>query len=157
MAQYADTNMYEVALEETRELFGEFLEGARTAPMLALSGGRLDERAQAALTSTAASLGYGSDACTFVALRAEAGALDPHALFMLVEGLDSLCLVVADDEAARSLSQAYRCPVELGSLQRVFGRPCVAFDSFERMLADSGEKQRAWALLKQLPRFGRQR
>lgn len=149
------TNMYEVALDETWDLFGDFLGGARTAPVCVLSGTGLGQTARTALNSSMNALGYGQEACTFVALSiGEGDVLDRQALFLLVEGLDPLCLVAEDATAARALAETYRCEVSTGKAQHVFGRPCVAFGSFEEMLRDDHDKQLAWALLKKLPRFG---
>ena len=157
MNRRAYANMYEAALEGTWELFSAYLDGARTAPLLAVSASALGGPARAALTSTAASLGYGDDACAFATLAcadATGGpALDRQALFTLVEGLDPLGLIVTDSAAARAVAEAYRCSLALGESQRVFGRPCVAFESFEPMLATSQDKQKAWALLKRLPKY----
>lgn len=150
----AGSSMYETALDETWELFGDFLDGARTAPVCVLSGACLGQPARTALNSSMNALGYGQEACTFVSLSIGEGAtLDRQALFLLVEGLDPLCLIAEDAAAARALSEAYRCEVSAGKAQHVFGRPCVAFESFEDMLRDDHDKQLAWALLKRLPRF----
>lgn len=148
-------NMYEVALHETWELFGACLDGARSTLVCVLSAKPLDERGRAALRSSAEALGYGRDACTFAVLDAgDGGLLDEHALFLLVEGLDPVCLVAADNDAAAAIGRAYRCKVEVGKPNRVFGRTCVAFRDFGAMLDDGQDKQVAWALLKKLPRFG---
>ena len=154
----AGSSMYETALDETRELFGDFLEGARTAPVCVLSGQRLAQPARAALDSSMNALGYGPEACAFAALSIEGGAaLDRQALFLLLEGLDPICLIAEDAAAARALEETYRCEVVPGKAQHVFGRPCVAFESFEEMLKDDHDKQLAWALLKRLPRYGERR
>ena len=71
------------------------------------SGSALSERSRAALNSAMASLGYGSGACTFAAVEG----LDDQALFLLVEGLDPLCLIATDSTAAAALGRAYRCEV----------------------------------------------
>ena len=76
------------------------------------------------------------------------------ALFLLVEGLDPLCLIATDSTAAAALGRAYRCEVPLGKPGRAFGRSVVAFRDFDAMLDDGQDKQIAWALLKKLPRFG---
>lgn len=114
------------------------------------SGSALSERSRAALNSAMASLGYGSGACTFAAVEG----LDDQALFLLVEGLDPLCLIATDSTAAAALGRAYRCEVPLGKPGRAFGRSVVAFRDFDAMLDDGQDKQIAWALLKKLPRFG---
>lgn len=159
MKKSANGNMYEVALDEAWELFGAHLEGSRAALVCALSGNALDERSRKALDSATNSLGYGPEACTFVTLHAkgEGGApLDEQALFLLIEGLDPLCLVAADAEAAQAIGRAYRCEVPIGKPGRAFGRSVAAFKSFASMLDDGQDKQIAWALLKKLPRFGEQ-
>lgn len=149
-------NMYEVALDETWGLFEAHLDGARSALVCVLSERPLDDESRKALNGSAAALGYGREACAFATLReraADRAELDRQALFLLIEGIDPLCLVAADEQAARALEQAYRCEVPLGRLSRVFGRPCAAFRSFSAMLGDGQDKQIAWALLKKLPRF----
>ncbi len=80
--------------------------------------------------------------------------LNAQALFLLLEGLDPLCLIATDEQAAQTLAQAYRCEVPPEQACRVFGRPCVAFQSFSSMLNNPQDKQIAWALLKRLPKFG---
>ena len=142
--------MYEVALDEAWELFAEHLDGARSALVCVASGSGSSERSRAALNSAMASLGYGSGACTFAAVEG----LDDQALFLLVEGLDPLCLIATDSTAAAALGRAYRCEVPLGKPGRAFGRRVVAFRDFDAMLDDGQDKQIAWALLKKLPRFG---
>ena len=97
--------MYEVALDEAWELFDEHLDGARSALVCVASGNGSSERSRAALNSAMASLGYGSGACTFAAVEG----LDDQALFLLVEGLDPLCLIATDSTAAAALGRAYRC------------------------------------------------
>ena len=139
--------MYEVALDEAWELFDEHLDGARSALVCVASGNGSSERSRAALNSAMASLGYGSGACAFAAV-------DDQALFLLVEGLDPLCLIATDSTAAAALGRAYRCEVPLGKPGRAFGRSVVAFRDFDAMLDDGQDKQIAWALLKKLPRFG---
>ena len=139
--------MYEVALDEAWELFDEHLDGARSTLVCVASGNGSSERSRAALNSAMASLGYGSGACTFAAVEG----LDDQALFLLVEGLDPLCLIAPDSTAAAAL---YRCEVPLGKPGRAFGRSVVAFRDFDAMLDDGQDKQIAWALLKKLPRFG---
>ena len=142
--------MYEVALDEAWELFGEHLDGARAALVCVASERPLSERSRSALNNAMASLGYGNDACTFAVVEG----LDDQALFLLIEGLDPLCLIAADQEAARALGRAYRCDVPLGKPGRAFGRDAAAFRDFDAMLDDGQDKQIAWALLKKLPRFG---
>ncbi len=151
--------MYEIALDEAWELFALNLSGSRPALVCAVSERALDERSRAALNSSAKALGYGHAACVFATLHAgteDAAPLDDQALFLMIEGLDPLCLVAADARSAAALGRAYRCEVPLGKQSRVFGRTTVAFKSFSTMLDDGQDKQTAWALLKKLPKFGEQ-
>ncbi|CAK7027851.1 MAG: hypothetical protein PEGG_01158 [Paraeggerthella hongkongensis] len=154
MKKSANGNMYEVALDEAWELFGAHLSGARSGLVCVLSTQQLDERSRNALNSSAAALGYGRDACLFATLAPEGTPLDSQALFLLIEGVDPLCLVATDEAALKALCETYRCKAVPGKASRVFGRTCVAFRSFSRMLDDGQEKQVAWALLKKLPKRG---
>lgn len=79
-------------------------------------------------------------------------ALGAADIFQLVEGIDPIIVIAADEEAASALSGAYRQAVPLDSHLRLFGRHCVAFRSFERMLETERGKQLAWALLKKFPK-----
>ena len=154
MKKSANGNMYDVSAREVRELFADYLDGAALPLVLVLSRAPLAAAARQALESSARALGYGEDSCAFAVLEADGAALDANALFLLVEGLDPLCLVAADEDAARLLEAAYRQEVPTGAASRVFGRSAVAFRSFEAMLGTSDEKQRAWALLKKLSKRG---
>ena len=155
MKKSANGNMYEVALDEAWELFGSHLDGARSGLVCAISTQTLDERSRIALNKSAEALGYGRDACLFATLDADDATLDEQALFLLVEGIDPLCLIATDAAALTMLRNAYRCPAETGKANRIFGRTCVAFRAFSPMLDDGQEKQVAWALLKKLPTFER--
>ena len=143
-------NKYVVTLDETWELFEQFLSGARSGALIVASFGALGEAARTALDSSANALGYGPGACTF----ADVSSLDENALFMMVEGLDPKCLIASDAQAAALAGKAYRCDLPCGEASRAFGRTCIAFDNFEGMLASTDEKQAAWALLKKLPKAG---
>lgn len=161
-------NLYETALDEVWGLFGAHLDGARDGLVCVVSERPLGDAARAALASTAAALGYGRAGCTFASLRAGdtgadtdsgegpadgAGILDAQALFLLVEGIDPACLVAADAAAAQALAAAYRCSIPTGTASRALGRTVVAFRSFPALLSGPQDKQRAWALLKKLPKF----
>ena len=143
-------NKYEVALDETWELFGQCMSGSRAGLACAVSSEPLSDTAVNALESSLAALGYGRDACTY----ATTDGLDEQALFVLLEGLDPLCIIAADGKSAALLGQAYRCSVPSGKATRLLGRTTVAFLDFESLLANAQDKQIAWALLKKLPRLG---
>lgn len=149
MKNSTNGNMYEETLDETWELFGAHLGGARFALVCVVSEQALDERSRAALNSSMAALSYGRNACTFVTTEY----LDEQALFLLLEGLDPLNLIVSDKNAAQAVAATYRCEIPLDEQSRVFGRTTIAFKSFSTMLDDGQDKQVAWALLKKLPKF----
>ena len=106
--------MYEVAAQEVRDLFAAHLDGAALPLVCVVSGSALGNEAQTALASSARSLGYG-DACTFVTLDGPDGRLDASSLLLLMEGLDPLCVIAADGDAAHLLADAWRCPVPEGA------------------------------------------
>lgn len=142
-------NKYKVALDETWDLFGSLMSGARSGLVGVISAKPLSDAAQNAVNSSARALGYGDDACTFITTEG----LEEHALFVLLEGLDPLCLVAADGKTAALLGQAYRCSVPTGGACRLFGRTAVSFIDFESLLQAPQDKQIAWALLKKLPKL----
>lgn len=144
------SNKYEVALDETWELFTNHLSGARAGLVLCVGAGALGGKARNALESSARALGYGEGACTFATVCD----LEENALFVLVEGIDPVCIVTTDGKSAALLGQAYKCSVPSGKPTRLLGRTCVAFLDFDQMLTNDADKQIAWALLKKLPKFG---
>lgn len=147
-----------------RELFGSYLEGSEACVVLAMSARRLGGAAWGAIEKSLAALGYGDDACTFATLApqgamgldsagAESGVqLDAQALFMLVEELDPVCVICADAATAEALGDAYRTAFALDAPARVFGRPGVMFRDFAALMTTDDGKQRAWKLLKSLPK-----
>ena len=50
-------------------------------------------------------------------------------------------------------SSAKRFALAPNMFTRILGRNAVTFSSFESMLSTPNDKQRAWALLKKLPRM----
>ena len=127
--------------------------------VLALSSQPLDETARNAIDRSLETFGYGNSACTYATLvpadrSIEGGdiALDPQALFLLVEGLDPTCVICADSESAARLGDAFRTPFELDAPARLFGRPCVVFRNLSALMESDKGKQHAWRLLKSLPK-----
>lgn len=149
------SNMYAVSLDSTWEEFGAHISGAREGVACAISAYPLSPAAANALTSTFASLGYGKAAATFVALEPGDGAVLVNAsqLFRIIEGLDPLCMVVADKASSKAVAEAYRLDQVPHGVTRVLGRDAVFFDDFDSLLESSESKQRAWKLLKALPRY----
>ena len=157
MNKLSRSNIFSASAEEIGALFGDYLNGDASRPLLVISGQPLGEGARDALEKSFASFGYGHDACTYVTLapaESAAGivALDPQALYLLVEGLDPLCVVCADAAALDVFGRAYRTQFEPDSAARVFGRPAVMFHDLDASLATEAGKQRVWHLLKSLPK-----
>lgn len=143
-------NKYEVTLEETWELFGGFLSGARAGDICIVGAIPPSDAARAALESSAKALGYEDGSCTYVASEA----LEENALFALIEGIDPFHLIATDHAAATMLGKAYREDVADDDSIRLLGRTCIAFRDFEEMLETPERKQLAWALLKKMPKAG---
>lgn len=123
--------------------------GAAGAGSAAAASGSADAGAagDAAGAADAGTAGAGGNAAGAGDVR-----LDAQALFMLVEGLDPLCVICADAAAAEALGGAYRTEFSLDAPARAFGRPAVAFREFATLIATDDGKQRAWKLLKSLPK-----
>ena len=153
------STMYEASLNETGNLLqpiGQSAGHVRGAKHPPAAGAR----ARTACDKSCGAFGYGPDGTVFAHLEADGAdatdapaALDPKALFALVEGLDPLCVVCADRPGAEALSACYRTPIPLGELKALFGRPSVAFDDLDSLLGTDAGKQEAWAALKQIPKF----
>ena len=147
--------MYSASAADVWNLFRDYVEGNPSAIVLAVSGESLGDAARDALAKSFASFGYGKDVCAFATLvprSDEEPELDAQALFMLVEGLDPVCLVCTDDAAARMLETAYRTTLKRDAAARIFGRPAVVFRSLDALMESPEEKQKAWSVLKSFPR-----
>lgn len=157
MKNSAKSNMYVFGLENTWDLFDGYLRGEHSAIIAIISSQELSDTARNALESSFSQLGYAPSGCVYVSLHgfgeAPTVALDEKALLGLIEGLDPLFLVVTDEDAVRACSAAYHRDIPFDKRARVLGREVRAFSSFEGMLKDSPGKQKAWGLLKTLPRF----
>ncbi|MGI6045805.1 MAG: hypothetical protein ACOYCA_03075 [Eggerthellaceae bacterium] len=138
-------------------LFGDFIAGNPLGFIAVVSNQTISAQAKNAIESSAEALGYGSEACVYITLNpTEASApLDTQARFVLMEGLDPVCIIVLDSDAATQLGLTYRKTLRTDAVSTVFGRPTLVFTNFEGNLETPEKKQRAWALLKQLPRHER--
>lgn len=159
MKKLSKSNIYSSSAEEIRELFGDYLQGSDECAVLAMSARTLGPAARNAIEKSLESFGYGAGACTYATLLpvdegAEGGdiPLDPQALMLLVEGLDPLCVICADEATAEELGHAYRTAFQLDAAERLFGRPAVVFRDLEALLGSDAGKQRAWRLFKSLPK-----
>ena len=147
-----NSNMYEVNATDVLEAYGEFIDGTPAAVILVLSAKPLTPRAADALR---ASFGYGEEACAWVMLEntdpafrgVELGA--PETM-NVIEGLDPLIMVAADQPSIDTLNRAYHTEIPVDAASRLLGRPIAAFRDFTEMLKEEKTKQQAWSSLKQL-------
>lgn len=143
-------SMYEVAAESVLAVYGSVVEATADATVMAVSSAPLAAAARTALAASAEALGYGRDRVAFVTAGE---ALGSHDLLTIVEGLDPLCLVAADLAAADLIGRAYRRDVDPDGACRLMGRTLVAFRDLSALMGSPEDKQRAWALLKKLPKI----
>lgn len=150
-------NIYTSSLENTWLLFNDYLQGHRETIIVVISSKPLSARAHEALENSFARLGYKKESSTFISLQGFAetpsAPLNDKDILTLIEGLDPLFLVITDEKAANLCSAGYRRDLALNKRNRIFGREVRAFASFEAMLENSPSKQKAWGLLKTLPKF----
>ena len=156
------SNIFEAGAASIAELFEGYLERPSangSCIVLVVSSQRLADNARDALEKSFDALGYGRNLCTFATLATHGDdafgggeTLDPQALFLLVEGLDPLFVITTDGGAVQTLGSAYRTEFAHDSAARVFGRSSVAFDDLEALLETDAGKQKAWHLLKNIPR-----
>lgn len=150
MKNSANSNMFEVAAEGVLAVYGAVLEATGAETVLAVSSAPLADAARKALVASMEALGYGRDG---LGLVTTGGALGSADLLTIVEGLDPLCLVATDADAATLLAQAYRRDVAPDDACRLMGRTVVAFRDLASLMDSPDDKQRAWALLKKLPKL----
>lgn len=154
MKEYAKSNIYDASERIVRELYADYLDGPASTLVCAIANHPLSPQAQKAVESSMSALGYGK-AVTRIVLTVDEIALSDQDLFMAIEGIDPLAIVAADAMSTQALAKAYRCELHPDSSGRLLGRNCVAFRNLEGMLASPEQKQRAWALFKQLPKLKR--
>lgn len=146
MKKPAKSNIYLDAKLESLAPYADSIEGDADADACVVSYGELPDDVATALDAACAGVGMPNPAYLDVSGLSAADA------FAAIEGIDPEAVIVADEVAASLLSQGYRAPVELNACGRLFGRPCVAFSSFQADLGQERAKQRDWALLKRLRR-----
>ena len=144
----AAKSAYGASAREIGELFADYLEGGPDRPALALSSNQLASDARSAIDKSLVAFGYAPDSCSHVTCAM----LDPQAVFLLIEGLDPLYVIATDRETAALLAKAYRTDYQPDSPIRVAGRSGVAFTDLHALMSTPESKQKAWKLLKSLPR-----
>lgn len=154
MKEFTNSNIYSANEQAVRELYSDYVSGSESCLACAVSAHALSDAARVAVENSLAALGYGGDAI-FAVLSVDDVTLSEQDLFSLMEGIDPLAVVATDAPSAAALSRTYRTDVTPDGACRLFGRDAVAFRDLEGMLGTPEDKQRAWALFKQLPHLGK--
>ena len=154
------SNIFEAGAAEVPQLLGDYIEAeslGKECVVLALSMQSLDGRTRNAIEKSLAALGFGEGSCTYATVQPKGcesslddTPLDARALFLLVEGLDPLCIIATDRQTIDLLNTAYRTEFSLDATVRIFGRPSAAFENLPALLETDAGKQKAWALFKAL-------
>ncbi len=154
MKNSADSNIYEVNALSVLNAYEDLIEGDTNSSVLVISAKPLSSQARKALEKSAEYLGYLSDAIAWAltALPDAALSLGTRDLHLLVEGLDPLFVIATDASSGELLGQAYGVKIAPDTLNRVLGRSVLCLKDFEGSLKNEDAKQRAWHLLKQLPK-----
>ena len=174
MKKPLNSNMYAISAEGTWTHFSEHLSGVCAGLWCVVSTQELNELAKNALEKSAAALGYKQDACTYFVLKSKqarknegeflgegstapsnenASTLSDKDIVLCIEAADPLCLLATDAEAASTLSRAYEQNFFINTPTRILGRCALAFTNFEALLEKPEDKQKAWKLLKKLPKL----
>lgn len=163
---------YAVARHSVLAKYSDAISGSEAGIFLVISSDELSDAAKNALTKTAESLNYGPNPITFVqtslihADRNSKTSTNSSAsshkqtcespesqLFEIIEGLDPVCMVLCDEDAASLVSKAYNADITSMSLNRIFGRSVAVLDHIDTLLATPQGKSRMWGILRILPHF----
>ena len=154
-------------------IYNNYLSNYVEGSVCIISSSALSSVAFNALEKAVSTLGFNTSAVVFVNLHPEfsdaegtegtestcndaqvkTGELSAADLFELVEGVDPICVVATDKTAVQAMANAYRHPINLDRMNRVFGRNVAAFTSFDEMLTQKVQKAEAWSILKKLSRL----
>lgn len=74
-------------------------------------------------------------------------------LFALIEAICPLAVVALDHKAVEALSRSFNVALPLEVETLLLGHVCVCFEDFTAMLESPEAKQKAWRLLKVLPKL----
>lgn len=150
----ANSNIYSYSRTDALKRFSPYVSGDESGLFAVVCDAGLSAAARDALEKTAASLGYGAAAPLFIDTDADSSTIGPEDLFALLEAVDPLCIVVAQPESLQLLCRAYRIEPPAQPAFRMFGREVRAIPDMNRLMETPQGKQRAWAVLKTLPRIG---
>lgn len=143
-----NTGIYDYSRRLVTERYEGRIHGAREALILGLSCERLPEDVEEALRKSVHSLGWGDDSASFALVEG----LSPNEAFELIEGLDPVAIVIADEGAARIFFAAYRIGETSAPAFRVLGREIRLVPEFAKLINTLNGKQKIWSVLKTLPR-----
>ena len=171
------TNKYSIGFNPTykkiKSIYNNYLSNYVEGSVCIISSSALSNVAFTALEKAVSTLRINTNAVVFVNLypdfpdtedaedaedvcndvQAKTGELSAADLFELVEGVDPMCVVATDKAAVQAMANAYRHPINLDRMNRVFGRNVAAFTSFDEMLMSKAQKFEAWSILKKLTRL----
>ena len=162
-----NSNIYAFDAARVLEKYSDFAQGDANR-VVVVSERALNSAAVDAIRKSVDKIGFGADACAWLNLVSERSRIDVEGdgpsgqdvvgwgcltsddVYDFIEGIDPICVVVADASSAKAVAQSYGEEVDCDAVNRVNGRTVVAFRNFEGMLDDEDSKQRAWRLLKRL-------
>lgn len=163
-----NSNIYAFDAARVLEKYSDFAQGDANRVVVVVSERALNSAAVDAIRKSVDKIGFGADACAWLNLVSERSRIDAEGdgpsgqdvvgrgcltsddVYDFIEGIDPICVVVADASSAKAVAQSYGEEVDCDAVNRVNGRTVVAFRNFEGMLDDEDSKQRAWRLLKRL-------
>ncbi len=157
-------SLYERVAQQHVSRFSGGYDGSANAAALVVSSREPSDAARAALAASFRTLGYAStsigwalcaSAATPSAPESDTDTIQPKDgdLFTLIEAICPLCVVSLDRDAAKALSHDFNTPLPLEARTLLMGHACICFQDFDSLLSDDEGKQKAWALLKTLPKM----
>ena len=139
-------NIYAFTRNQVMETHANRIEGNHAGVVLVVYTEALEPVAKDALQKSFDAIGYGKAACTF----ADVSGMDEREAFDLIEGIDPLALVAADEAAAALCAQASRQAFPLQRKMRLCGREARAFKRLNAMFETEADRQTLWHLLKSM-------
>ncbi len=127
--------------------FAGTYQGSVNAAAIVVASAEPCKQAKDAITAAFRELGYSSTSLGWTVPAPEGD------LFTLIEAICPVAVVALDRDAALELSRSFNTPLSLGVETQLLGHACVCFEDFAAMLQDADAKQKAWRLLKTLPRL----
>ncbi len=166
-------SLYERVAQQHVSRFTGAYAGSVNAAALVVSSREPSDAAKTALVASFRTLGYSSPSIGWVRCAAAAPAATPASpgdetqtepadcpaqakngdLFTLIEAICPLCVVSLDRQAATALSHDFNAPLPLEARTLLMGHACICFQDFDSLLSSDEGKQKAWALLKTLPKM----